>query len=1017
MSIDERDDVVATESSGADDDVTSGSVTRSEPSTDFQKVSKNVSAKESPKATTESPKKESKKSPRRWLRGGIPFVVGGFLAFCLMALERQFRWGVPVATLGLIVSVWGLLDLLGTFDDADETVAKSTRVVDLLPQFGAVVLAFVATLVFIGLAVAGWLSLWASALLITTSFLALVVCVYWFGKTLGPWATDENGEPRKLVHRHGFWVVVVGTVIFLPMLGSYSLSDPWETHYGEVAREILARNDWISTWWAQDGWFWSKPVLNFWTEALSMSLFGVGYQPDQMLAAVTQGRDPWPEWAIRMPVFIFTIVATYFIFKAIARVFGRRAGFIGAVVLTSMPHWFLIAHQTMTDLPFVAAMTTAMGLLLLGINADPEKTVRTYEIDAGITRFRVSMYHLVIGAIVLSVLPQILYLVSCNVELMLGGPWGFRPHEDVFFSGSAGNCGLPGNAECSRTLPVAKAMQPVFQALIWTVTTGLLLFLNRKERRVSRLLFLAAWFFAAISTMGKGPAGFALPMLCAGAYILVTGKWKKLLSMEFISGLLIIMSLVLPWWIAMFVRHGQAFTDRLLFHDMWKRAMVHVHDTNAGVDVSFRYFVWQLGYALFPWVGLVPAGLVWWLRRREDAAGTGRGDASVFLAMWFLFAFALFTAMLTKFHHYIFPAVPPAAMLTGILLDRMMGKQKLVKPGKGLWYAVTVGVGTVLSIYGIFRMFGGMLTGYKPMDGPPRPGSFGLGVPILLGGIAVIAAGIRMFGNTAVEGSDAPALGDKADSGLEDGSEQAKGRKQNRIFEDVVLGAMALGAAVIVGLVGYDLVSQVDSRTPGQSNLMFLFTYNYKRAWPDNLAFSGMISAFIVVAAVLMLLLVVRNWRRHVVTISLVMGLCWAAWGLDIYLAKASPHWGQREIIAAYYEARVGPEQPLVAYQMNWKGENFYTSNRIPAFVSSGKKFKDWIKEQTDNGVKTMFFVTEPSRSGGLKNELGARVVSFERVTDAKLNNKFSIYKANFEVNPNQPPDPPSPADEETDDG
>jgi 4-amino-4-deoxy-L-arabinose transferase-like glycosyltransferase len=137
----------------------------------------------------------------------------------------------------------------------------------------------------------------------------------------------------------------------------------------------------------------------------------------------------------------------------------------------------------------------------------------------------------------------------------------------------------------------------------------------------------------------------------------------------------------------MYMRHGQAFTDRLLFHDMWKRAIVHVHDTNAGVDVSFRYYIWQLGYALFPWTGLVPVGLVWWLRRREDAAGSGRGDVSVFLAMWFVFAFALFTAMLTKFHHYIFPAVPPAAMLTGIVLDRMMGERPLVREKGILGYA------------------------------------------------------------------------------------------------------------------------------------------------------------------------------------------------------------------------------------------------------------------------------------------------------------------------------------------
>ena len=957
---------------------------------------------------TPSTAKPGPKRPARWLRGGVPLVLGGLTAFCIMALEGQYRWGVPVGVVATFAFVWGLLDLLGTFDDPDETVAKRVALAAVWPMLAAIVGTLLLTLSFTGLAVAGVLPVLASALLIPASFLGLVVSVYRFGEKIGAWATDETGQPRPLVRRHGFWVVVAGTGLFLPMLGSYSLSDPWETHYGEVAREILARNDWISTWWAQDGWFWSKPVLNFWTEALSMSLFGAGYQPDQMLAAFAMGREPWPEWAIRMPVFIFTIVALYFIYKAVANVFGRRAGLIGAVVLSTMPHWFLIAHQTMTDLPFVAAMTTSMAMLLLGLHTDPERTIRTYELDLGVTRFRLSGYHLALGVILMAAAPQVFYLFSRNVELMVGGPWGFRPHADAFFSGSAINCGLPGNPDCAQTLPANKDMQPALQAVIWIVVTGLLLFLNHRERRLSRLFFLVAWFFAAVSTMGKGPAGFALPALCAGAYIFATGKWKRLLDLEFISGLLIVLSVAIPWYVAMYMRHGQAFTDRLLFHDMWKRAIVHVHDTNAGVDVSFRYYIWQLGYALFPWTGLVPVGLVWWLRRREDAAGSGRGDVSVFLAMWFVFAFALFTAMLTKFHHYIFPAVPPAAMLTGIVLDRMMGDRPLVREKGILGYAVLVGGGTLLSLYGLFRMFPGTLMGFKPEGGDPRPAMIALGIPVLLGGIAAIVVGIRRFGGASVAEADKkpPVQGEPIDAAYRAPAaevepvppidEHERARRQHASFEDVLLGAMGVGAAIVVALVGFDLASNSGSSNPGQANLMYLFTYNYKRTWPETLEFSGMITAFAIAASVLMLLLVLRRYRRHVVVVSLVLSLAWAAWALDIYLVKTSPHWGQREIIAAYYADRASPDDQIVAYQMNWKGENFYTSNRIPAFVSSGTKFKDWIKKEKERGVTTMYFVTEHGRAKSLESELGEGVASFEKVTDKKLNNKFAVFKAKF---------------------
>ena len=209
-------------------------------------------------------------------------------------------------------------------------------------------------------------------------------------------------------------------MLYVPLLGSYSLSDPWETHYGEVAREMLARDDWISTWWAQDGWFWSKPVLDFWIQAMDFSLLGVKYMPDQMLGAASRGLFPQPEWAARMPVFLLTLAGAYALYRSIARMFGRRTGFVAALVLSTMPYWYLISHQTMTDMPYVGPLTTAMALVLLGFVTDPERRRRNLtEIRIGKRVFRVSALHLVFFVVILSALPQILYLASRNLTLHL----------------------------------------------------------------------------------------------------------------------------------------------------------------------------------------------------------------------------------------------------------------------------------------------------------------------------------------------------------------------------------------------------------------------------------------------------------------------------------------------------------------------------------------------------------------------------------------------------------------------
>jgi 4-amino-4-deoxy-L-arabinose transferase-like glycosyltransferase len=366
--------------------------------------------------------------------------------------------------------------------------------------------------------------------------------------------------------------------------------------------------------------------------------------------------------------------------------------------------------------------------------------------------------------------------------------------------------------------------------------------------------------------------------------------------------MLILLCVALPWFVAMYARHGQPFTDRLIFHDMFKRAFTHVHDTNEGDDVSFRYYVWQLGYAMFPWTGLVPAGLVAWLKRRE--ADDPKADASVFLSMWFLFAFALFSLMLTKFHHYILPALPPAAMLTGILLDE-------------LW-----------------------TSGEKRI----------------------------------------------AQNGLDAFTER---------FDRVLLGAAAVAGALVVVIVGRDIAAPAEGMY-GQIRLLHLFTYNYRRPWPPSLDFALALKVFVGVAAVLTLLLVIPRARRAVVPALAAASLLFAAWGLDVYFVKTSPHWGQRELILAYHRASQEVPGPIIAYQMNWKGENFDTGNRVPAFVTSGKKFQDYILDEKKKGAKTFYFLTEHGRSGTLSNELGTPRF-FDKLTTVELNNKFVLVRARFE--------------------
>jgi len=119
----------------------------------------------------------------------------------------------------------------------------------------------------------------------------------------------------------------------------------------------------------------------------------------------------------------------------------------------------------------------------------------------------------------------------------------------------------------------------------------------------------------------------------------------------------------MPWYVAMFIRHGTEFTDRLLVHDHLNRLAAGVHGDNSTIE----YFFEQLGYGLFPWIALAPLAIAGWVRfgtrKSHEAADPTRDaqrDVMMIFGLWGTSAFVLFSAMQTKFHHYIFPAVPPA---------------------------------------------------------------------------------------------------------------------------------------------------------------------------------------------------------------------------------------------------------------------------------------------------------------------------------------------------------------------
>jgi 4-amino-4-deoxy-L-arabinose transferase-like glycosyltransferase len=835
--------------------------------------------------------------PLRPWPGLLLFLLGAFGSFVLMSHDGQLPFGVPLGAIFCLLASFGLLATFGSFSLHPDMPSRDVR-----SDFGGAFAGFALSLAVFVIAtrsiVRGSLPGGAmTAAFLLPSLLALgAIQLYRVADAV---RADVNATS---VFRHpSLWLVLVTLAIYTPSLGSFSLIDPWETHYGEVAREILARDDWMSLWWAQDGFFWSKPVLDFWLQALSFALFGVRHAPDAMLAASAPGHLAYPEWAARLPMLLLSLIGQVTLYAGARVHVGRRAAFLGSLVLVAVPHYALIVHQSMTDLPYIATSMAAIGLVLLGLHTGANEIVTGYRLTFSRGSLVLNAQALLIGAVILFALPQILYLFSRNVGLVAsGGDIGFYLHPDRFFAGSGGgNCGLPGNELCRLKDAANSTPQPSLSASVWALLLAASLFAVRHERRKKELYYVGAWLFIALSALAKGLPG---PILFIGtvlAVLVVTGRFSETLRMSLPTALTVFAIVALPWFVQSTVRHGPGFLERLFVHDMYKRAFLHVHDTNAGDDVSIRYYLWQLGYGLFPATGVVAVGALSALGGNDERSPKSRILFST-LSLWFLVGFGMFSLTLTKFHHYIVPVVPALCLLTGPMLERLL-------------------------------------------DGLRWP----------------------FFERTRNSTVTAPR------------------------YDFLLVGIVAAG---VVGYAGLDLFGP-NPPPGGAARLINLVTYSYSRPWPAHLDFSRELMFFTAAAALACLAMALPKLPRAIGTLSL-LAVClgFTTWLCNGYLPRVAPHWGQRETISTYYRTRSGPEQPLVAYQMNWKGENFYTGNRLAAFISTGERFKQWVKQQRQVGKTVLFFTLEHQRIGSLKGELG-QVQSFEVLTDKTLNNKFTLVR------------------------
>lgn len=689
-------------------------------------------------------------------------------------------------------------------------------------------------------------------------------------------------------------VVLVALAVLVPGIWRYTLVDPWETHYGEVAREMLENDDLVRTTWRgtmsgdpkDNEGFRSKPVLQFWAMAAGLRAVGVkdGGYSGQMTDSVAIMIG------IRLPFILAAVAGLTLLWWMLARLVSRRLAWLGLLVVGTSPMFALISRNAMPDMLMVSCTMGALALFTMAVE-DGERPVHPLRY---VTRWRLAVdaRHVVLGLaggfVALQAIYYAIYFVA-SPQLAVPGvkvsPALWLPlamalvlgalHRDGWFILRLPLILLGGVIATivNEPMPMRRPTQSWWRALFdntlrpwerhapdrylvrafvfplvaarggrWLDTADIAEHALRVAplTTMRQVYLLGCYALLGVSVLAKGPPGLTVIGAVGALHVLLLGRWRALYdgAFELKRGVLLMIVTFVPWHVAMYLKDGLRFVDEYVFTHVLNRAAVGV-DNSPG---TFEYYTSQIGHGMWLWAALLPAALaVGLLRARLDAR---EGRVRFMVGLWAIVAVAVFCLVQTKFHHYILPAIPPLALLVAFLLDDLAGKRERLHP--------------------------------------------------LLVGLAV----------------------------------------------------------GIVLLMCRDLMHEPDRWIE-----MMVFRYDRPWPWNEPWAVdpSDGFLALGLAAAVVLPLLATRWARLGVVAVGGV-GLAICVWALQVYMPHAGTHWGMREAVRTYYEQRTIYGQTLVyfnAHQLHadWHdvGDTWTFETFIPDDLHHGQPMTITVRLQKDD--------------------------------------------------------------------
>ena len=152
----------------------------------------------------------------------------------------------------------------------------------------------------------------------------------------------QSGLQRRLSPQLAVLILTgLSAWLFLLHLGTLPFLGKDEPKNAEAAREMLARNDYVTPTLGEEPWF-DKPILYYWGTLLFFRLLGPG------------------ELAARLPCALLGIGGVLLTWDFARRILDQRAALRAGIILATSLEYFWFSRTAVTDLPLTFCVTLSL---------------------------------------------------------------------------------------------------------------------------------------------------------------------------------------------------------------------------------------------------------------------------------------------------------------------------------------------------------------------------------------------------------------------------------------------------------------------------------------------------------------------------------------------------------------------------------------------------------------------------------------------------------------------------------